>query len=132
MLVDGGSAVNILPFQTLKLLGVSTEDLQQSRIIIQALQEAEEDLVQAFKGLTLLLTQHEKVVTSPLKGFVTPRKGPKIEHGTMGPKAYDLLLKAGYDPAKDKVMGQLPPEATRMVCQEPNHLPRPQAIKFMG
>ncbi|GAA0162580.1 hypothetical protein LIER_18642 [Lithospermum erythrorhizon] len=30
----------------------------------------------------------------------------------MSPKAYDLLLKAGYDPIKDKVIGQLPPEVT--------------------
>ncbi|GAA0151194.1 hypothetical protein LIER_37242 [Lithospermum erythrorhizon] len=74
------------------------------------LQEGEEDLVQAFKGLTLPLTQPEKVVTTPLKGFMTPKEGPEIEHGTIGPKAYDLLLKAGYDPAKDKAIGQLPPE----------------------
>ncbi|GAA0171787.1 hypothetical protein LIER_25742 [Lithospermum erythrorhizon] len=143
------------------MLIISTEDLQQSRIIIQgfnqggdrtlrkvsvhlvigelettswfhvidakvtynillgrpwihintsALQEVEEDLVQAFKYLTLPFTQPEKVVTSPLKGFVTPKEGPKIEHGTMGPKAYDLLLKAEYDPIKDKIIGQLPPE----------------------
>ncbi|GAA0174420.1 hypothetical protein LIER_27813 [Lithospermum erythrorhizon] len=74
------------------------------------LQEAEEDLVEAFKGLSLPLTQPKKVVITPLKDFVTPKKGPKIEHGTMGPKAYYLLLKPGYDPIMDKVMGQLPPE----------------------
>ncbi|GAA0159145.1 hypothetical protein LIER_15994 [Lithospermum erythrorhizon] len=77
-----------------------------------ALQEAEEDLIQAFKGFTLPLTQPEKVVKTPLNGFVTPKKGPKIEDEIMGPKAYDLLLKAGYDPAKDKAMGQLPLEVT--------------------
>ncbi|GAA0173819.1 hypothetical protein LIER_27355 [Lithospermum erythrorhizon] len=42
MLVDGGSAVNILPLQTLKLLGISTEDLQQSHIIIQGFNQGGE------------------------------------------------------------------------------------------
>ncbi|GAA0172014.1 hypothetical protein LIER_25924 [Lithospermum erythrorhizon] len=41
----------------------------------------------------------------PLKGCVTPQEGPKTEHDTMNPKAYDLLLKAGYDPTKDKAIG---------------------------
>ncbi|GAA0153191.1 hypothetical protein LIER_11493 [Lithospermum erythrorhizon] len=184
MLVDGGSAVNILPLQTLKLLGISIGDLfkvltkaenerwennavssifhqclkyckdgmkrivkaDKNSFVIEeshfadakyykkkdkshqekgpkapqvppspqevtsTLQEVEKYLVQAFKGLTLLLTQPEKVVMTPLKGFMTPKEGPKIEHGTMGPKAYDLLLKASYDPAKDKATGQPPPE----------------------
>ncbi|GAA0184547.1 hypothetical protein LIER_31835 [Lithospermum erythrorhizon] len=35
---------------------------------ISTLREAEEDLVQAFKGLTLPFTQPKKVVTTPLKG----------------------------------------------------------------
>ncbi|GAA0181214.1 hypothetical protein LIER_30216 [Lithospermum erythrorhizon] len=35
MLVDGGSTMNILPFHTLKLLGISTEYLQQTRVMIQ-------------------------------------------------------------------------------------------------
>ncbi|GAA0156376.1 hypothetical protein LIER_13889 [Lithospermum erythrorhizon] len=70
-----------------------------------ALQKSEEDIIEVLKRLTLPLTQPEKVAASPLKGFVTPQEGPKIEHDTMGPKAYDLLLKAEYDPIKDKAMG---------------------------
>ncbi|GAA0173820.1 hypothetical protein LIER_27356 [Lithospermum erythrorhizon] len=77
---------------------------------ISTLQEAEEDLVQAFKGLTLPLAQPEKVARSPLKTFVRLKEGPNIEHGSMGLKTYDHLLKAGYDPIKDKATRQLPPE----------------------
>ncbi|GAA0177937.1 hypothetical protein LIER_29771 [Lithospermum erythrorhizon] len=32
----------------------------------------------------------------------------------MKPKAYDLLLKAGYDPTKDAIMGKLPPEVAEI------------------
>ncbi|GAA0166762.1 hypothetical protein LIER_21847 [Lithospermum erythrorhizon] len=35
MLVDGGSAVNILPLHIFKTLGISTEDLQQTRVMIE-------------------------------------------------------------------------------------------------
>ncbi|XP_012847096.1 PREDICTED: uncharacterized protein LOC105967079 [Erythranthe guttata] len=35
ILIDGGSAVNILPLQTLKELGISTEELKTSRLMIQ-------------------------------------------------------------------------------------------------
>ncbi|GAA0153767.1 hypothetical protein LIER_11929 [Lithospermum erythrorhizon] len=54
----------------------------------------------------------EKVVCTHLKGFVVPVNGQKVEHGTLRPKAYDLLVKAGYDPTEDKSMGQFPPEVT--------------------
>ncbi|GAA0139575.1 hypothetical protein LIER_01092 [Lithospermum erythrorhizon] len=66
----------------------------------------EEEVIETIKGLTLLLTQVEKVASTTLKGFVTPVQGPKIEHGTMNPKAYNLLVKAGYDPTKDAAMGK--------------------------
>ncbi|GAA0181216.1 hypothetical protein LIER_30217 [Lithospermum erythrorhizon] len=32
------------------------------------------------------------------------------DHGTMNPKAYDLLVKAGYDPTKDATVGKATPE----------------------
>ncbi|GAA0178217.1 hypothetical protein LIER_29811 [Lithospermum erythrorhizon] len=35
MLIGSGSSMNILPLQTLKLLGIPTDELQQSRILIQ-------------------------------------------------------------------------------------------------
>ncbi|GAA0175801.1 hypothetical protein LIER_41978 [Lithospermum erythrorhizon] len=66
--------------------------------------------MKALKGLTLPLTQLEKVASAPLKGFVPPASGPKVEHGTMEPKAYDHLVKAGYDPKKGKTLGKLSQE----------------------
>ncbi|GAA0144320.1 hypothetical protein LIER_04802 [Lithospermum erythrorhizon] len=225
MLVDGGSPINILPLRTLKLLGISTDELQQSRILIQGfnqngqralgkvalhltigklkttswfhlidarvtynvllrrpwihstnavpstlhqclkycksgtertikadenpftvkeshftkakyyqkkkiiepqkleaseiprvelliLPRKDDELTKALEGLTLPLTRLEKVALAPLNGFVAPASGSKIEHGTMGPKAYDLLVKAGYDPKEGKTLGELPPEVT--------------------
>ncbi|GAA0155096.1 hypothetical protein LIER_12909 [Lithospermum erythrorhizon] len=35
MLVNGGSVVSILSLQTLELLGISTDELQQTRLLIQ-------------------------------------------------------------------------------------------------
>ncbi|KAL7126395.1 hypothetical protein ABFS83_14G183900 [Erythranthe nasuta] len=35
ILIDGGSAVNILPLHTLNELGISTEELKTSRLMIQ-------------------------------------------------------------------------------------------------
>ncbi|GAA0163540.1 hypothetical protein LIER_39616 [Lithospermum erythrorhizon] len=70
----------------------------------------EEEVIEAHKGLTLPLIQGEKVASTTLKGFVTPVEGPKIEHGTMNPKAYDLLVKEGYDPTKDATMSRSVPE----------------------
>ncbi|GAA0159754.1 hypothetical protein LIER_16460 [Lithospermum erythrorhizon] len=75
-----------------------------------ALQKEEEDIVKTIKCLTLPLTYPEKVATLPLKGFLTPQERPKAEYGSMDSKAYDLLLKADYDPSKDKAMRQLSPE----------------------
>ncbi|GAA0154979.1 hypothetical protein LIER_12811 [Lithospermum erythrorhizon] len=83
-----------------------------SQTATSSLPKVEEDIVEALKGLTLPLTQPDKVAASPLKGFVTPQEGPKIKHDTMGPKAYDLLLKADNDPIRDKAKGQVPPEVT--------------------
>lgn len=39
ILLDGGSAVNILPLQTLKKLDIPTEDLSQSRLMIQGFKQ---------------------------------------------------------------------------------------------
>ncbi|GAA0147060.1 hypothetical protein LIER_06855 [Lithospermum erythrorhizon] len=36
----------------------------------------------------------------------------KVEYGTMGPRAYDLLVKPGYDPEEGKTLGELPPKVT--------------------
>ncbi|GAA0154131.1 hypothetical protein LIER_37805 [Lithospermum erythrorhizon] len=60
----------------------------------------EEEVIKAIKGLTLPLTQAERVASTTLKGFVTP----------VHPKAYDLLVKADYDPTKDAPMGKSTPE----------------------
>ncbi|GAA0174311.1 hypothetical protein LIER_27732 [Lithospermum erythrorhizon] len=71
-----------------------------------------EEVIQALKGLTLPLTQVEETASTLLKSFVTPVQTPEIEHGMPNPKAYDLLVKAGYDPAKDAGMVKPPPEVT--------------------
>ncbi|GAA0166579.1 hypothetical protein LIER_21703 [Lithospermum erythrorhizon] len=70
----------------------------------------DDELTKALEGLTLPLAYLVKVASAPLKGFVPPASGSKDEHGTMGPKAYDLLVKAGYDPKEGKTLGELPPE----------------------
>ncbi|GAA0159366.1 hypothetical protein LIER_16157 [Lithospermum erythrorhizon] len=72
--------------------------------------DTSEKVTEALKGLTLPLTQAKEVASTSLKGFVTQVQGSKIEHGMLNPKAYDLLVKAGFDPAKDVGMGKLPPE----------------------
>ncbi|GAA0174419.1 hypothetical protein LIER_27812 [Lithospermum erythrorhizon] len=58
MLVDRGSAVNILPLQALKLIDISTEDLQQSRIIIQGFNQDGERMLGKL-GLHLVLGELE-------------------------------------------------------------------------
>ncbi|GAA0163238.1 hypothetical protein LIER_19150 [Lithospermum erythrorhizon] len=55
-----------------------------------------------------------------LKGFLTPVQGPKLERGTMNPRAYDLLVKEGYDPTKDAAMGKFIPEV-----KTHGHTPKP-------
>ncbi|GAA0164536.1 hypothetical protein LIER_20143 [Lithospermum erythrorhizon] len=54
----------------------------------------------------------KKVAPTPPKGFVPPTSGPKVEYGTIGPKAYDRLVMAGYDPKERKTLGEFPPEVT--------------------
>ncbi|GAA0146006.1 hypothetical protein LIER_06057 [Lithospermum erythrorhizon] len=192
MLVDGGSTVNILPLHTLKLLSILTEDLQQTRVMIQGFNQGGQramgkvsihvvigelettswfHLIDSKTTYNVLpgrprihisnivpstlhqflkycndgmertikvdenpftteeahfsdakfyqrkktdipqpLTQVEKVVSTTLKGFVTRVQGPKIEHGTMNPLAYDLLVKEGYDPTKDAAMSKSVPK----------------------
>ncbi|GAA0180979.1 hypothetical protein LIER_30182 [Lithospermum erythrorhizon] len=68
------------------------------------------EVIEALKGLTLPLTQEENVASTILKGFVTPVQEPKIELRTVNPKAYDFLVKVGYDPTKDAAMGKSTPE----------------------
>ncbi|GAA0143526.1 hypothetical protein LIER_04192 [Lithospermum erythrorhizon] len=63
----------------------------------------EEEIVEALNRLMLRLTQTGKVASMTLKSFGTPVQGPKIKHGTMNPKTYDLLVKGstagpGYIP----------------------------------
>ncbi|GAA0141576.1 hypothetical protein LIER_02693 [Lithospermum erythrorhizon] len=188
MLVDGGSAVNILPLHTLKLLGISTEDLVNEqwakrnvvpstlhqcikyckddmegtikadenpftteeahfadakfyqRNMTDGLQPTERpeapkeaqpshhdregEVIEALKKLTLPLTQAEKVVSTTLKGFVTLVQEPKIEHGTINPKAYDLLVKVGYDPTKDAAMSRPTPEVKAHGLNETQEKPQ--------
>ncbi|GAA0163119.1 hypothetical protein LIER_39527 [Lithospermum erythrorhizon] len=87
-----------------------TERLEAPKAIQPSHPDKEIEVIETLKGLMLQLTQAEKVASTMLKGFMTPVQGSKIEHGTMNPKAYDLLVKAGYDPMKDATMSRSTPE----------------------
>ncbi|GAA0184903.1 hypothetical protein LIER_32191 [Lithospermum erythrorhizon] len=86
------------------------EDLEAPKTAQLSHPSKKEEVVEALKGLTFPLTQAEKVACTTLKGFMTPVQGPNIEHRTMKPKAYDLLVKLRYDPTKEATMGMLPRE----------------------
>ncbi|KAK4389806.1 hypothetical protein Sango_2317600 [Sesamum angolense] len=73
--------------------------------------------VELSKDLTLLLTQIN--VKQPLKGFVPSTQEEEREHVALAidekgfdPKAFNLFIKAGYDPKEKLSLGRLPPEAT--------------------
>ncbi|GAA0150920.1 hypothetical protein LIER_09753 [Lithospermum erythrorhizon] len=88
------------------------EVLETSKTEPLILPRKDDKIKKALQGLTLLLTQLDKVASMLLKGLKPPASGPNIEHGTMGTKSYDLLVKAGHNPEEDKSMGQLQPEVT--------------------
>ncbi|GAA0139191.1 hypothetical protein LIER_00789 [Lithospermum erythrorhizon] len=71
-----------------------TERLEAPKTTQPSLPGKEEEVVEQLKRLMLPLTQPENVASTILKDFVTPVQGPKIQHGTMYPKDYDLLVKA--------------------------------------
>ena len=77
--------------------------------------------VEALKDLTIPLTKIDtiKIEKPVLKGFVQPKNGPKVEHGTLpskrteegfDPNAYKLLAKAGYNPQSQNSLGKLIPK----------------------
>ncbi|KAK4380953.1 hypothetical protein Sango_3015200 [Sesamum angolense] len=77
--------------------------------------------VELLKGLTLSLTQINMKQSSkpPLKGFAPStqeqegiHKALAINEKGFDPKAFKLLIKAGYDPKEKLSLGKLPPEAT--------------------
>ncbi|KAK4391468.1 hypothetical protein Sango_1924600 [Sesamum angolense] len=77
--------------------------------------------VELLKGLTLPLTQINMKQPSkpPLKGFLpsTQEEGGghealAIDENGFDPKAFKLLIKAGYDPKEKLSLGKLSPEAT--------------------
>ncbi|KAL0449415.1 UNVERIFIED_CONTAM: hypothetical protein Slati_1497900 [Sesamum latifolium] len=70
--------------------------------------------------LVLPLTNIDARKPQPLKGFVRPTQGPEEEHGETSnlqtakgfdPKAYKLLVKAGYNPQDRDTLEKLSPEA---------------------
>ncbi|KAL0449509.1 UNVERIFIED_CONTAM: hypothetical protein Slati_1507300 [Sesamum latifolium] len=74
----------------------------------------------SLKELVLPLTNIDARKPQPLKGFVRPTQGPEEEHGETSnlqtakgfdPKAYKLLVKAGYNPQDRDTLGKLSPEA---------------------
>ncbi|KAL0333076.1 UNVERIFIED_CONTAM: Transposon Tf2-12 polyprotein [Sesamum calycinum] len=76
---------------------------------------------ESLKSLTLPLTQINMKQPSkpPLKGFVSSTQEEERGHEALAidekgfdPKAFKLLIKAGYDPKEKLSLGKLPPEAT--------------------
>ncbi|KAL0419156.1 UNVERIFIED_CONTAM: hypothetical protein Sradi_1329100 [Sesamum radiatum] len=76
---------------------------------------------ESLKSLTLPLTQINMKQPSkpPLKGFVPSTQEEEGGHEALAidekgfdPKAFKLLIKAGYDPKEKLNLGKLPPEAT--------------------
>ncbi|KAL0463426.1 UNVERIFIED_CONTAM: hypothetical protein Slati_0230200 [Sesamum latifolium] len=74
----------------------------------------------SLKELVLPLTNIDARKPQPLKGFVRPTQGPEEEHGETSnlqtakgfdPKAYKLLVKAGYNPQDRDTLEKLSPEA---------------------
>ncbi|GAA0166490.1 hypothetical protein LIER_21632 [Lithospermum erythrorhizon] len=110
-----------------RTLYISGEEPEAPKAAQSCHPNQEEEVIEALKGLTLPLTQAKKVTSTTLQGFVTPVQGPKIEHGTMSPKAYDLLVKAGYDPTEDTAIGKLPPKVpTHTVVEDSSDAPSSQ------
>ncbi|KAL0318132.1 UNVERIFIED_CONTAM: hypothetical protein Scaly_2862500 [Sesamum calycinum] len=95
----------------------------QSHAIIKAQERMISTLeVQLSKGLTLPLTQinMKQPSKSPPEGFVPLTQKEEgghvalaIDEKRFDPKAFKLLIKAGYDPKEKLSLGKLPPEATR-------------------
>ncbi|KAL0401720.1 UNVERIFIED_CONTAM: hypothetical protein Slati_4201900 [Sesamum latifolium] len=206
ILIDGGSAVNILPLRTMKELGISMDELTSSRLMIQGFNQwgqralgiirmnlLMEDIFSTALFHTVLaddkpfteaeshfadakyylrstkakqdssvgkseqqINQDEKKTTSsaggnedrakvkaflegfdslkelvlplinidarkpqPHKEFVRPTQGPEEEYGETSklqtakgfdPKAYKLLIKAGYNPQEKDALGKLSPK----------------------
>ncbi|GAA0149658.1 hypothetical protein LIER_36967 [Lithospermum erythrorhizon] len=111
--IEEAHFVNAKFYQKKKRDGLQPrEELEASKAAQPSHPSKDEEVIEALKGLTLPLTHAKKVPSTMLKGFVIPVQGPKIEHGTINSKAYDLLVKAGYDPTKDAAMDKLPPKVT--------------------
>ncbi|GAA0142308.1 hypothetical protein LIER_03240 [Lithospermum erythrorhizon] len=96
MLADGGSAVNILPLQTLKLLGISTDELQQSCILIQGFnQNGQRALGKVALHLTigeLEITSRFHVIDARITFNVLPRR-PWIHSSNAVPSTLHQCLK---------------------------------------
>ncbi|KAL0454264.1 UNVERIFIED_CONTAM: hypothetical protein Slati_0765600 [Sesamum latifolium] len=74
----------------------------------------------SLKELVLPLINIDVRKPQPLKGFIRPTQGPKEEHRETSnlqtakgfdPKAYKLLVKAGYNPQDRDTLGKLSQEA---------------------
>ncbi|KAL0286808.1 UNVERIFIED_CONTAM: hypothetical protein Sangu_2720500 [Sesamum angustifolium] len=169
ILIDGGSAVNILPLRILKELEIPIDELSNSRLMIQGFNQGGQRavgiirmqltmegmvssalfyVIDAKTSYNILLGHpwlHENAVVPstwhqcfkycrdgivkkinmkqpskpPLKGFVPSTQEEKGGHEALAidekgfdPKAFKLLIKAGYDPKEKLNLGKLPPEAT--------------------
>ncbi|KAK4383242.1 Transposon Tf2-12 polyprotein [Sesamum angolense] len=138
ILIDGGSAVNILPLRILKELEIPIDELSNSRLMIQDAKTSYNMLLgrpwlhenavvpstwhQCFKycrnGIVKKINMKQPSKSS-LKGFVPLTQEKEgghvalvIDEKGFDPKAFKLLIKAGYDPKEKLNLERLPPEAT--------------------
>ncbi|KAL0286834.1 UNVERIFIED_CONTAM: hypothetical protein Sangu_2719100 [Sesamum angustifolium] len=140
ILIDGGSAVNILPLRILKELGIPIDELSNSRLMILGfnqggqrvvgiirMQLTMEDMVSsalfhvidAKTSYNMLLINLKQPSKPPLKGFVPSTQEKEGRHEALSinekgfnPKAFKLIIKAEYNPKEKLSFGKLPPEAT--------------------
>ncbi|KAL0333104.1 UNVERIFIED_CONTAM: hypothetical protein Scaly_2211900 [Sesamum calycinum] len=136
ILIDGGSAVNILPLRILKELGIPIDELSNSRLMIQGfnqggqravgiirMQLTMEDMVSsalfhvidAKTSYNMLLVcpwlhENEVVPSTWHQCFKYCRNG--IVKKGFNPKAFKLIIKAEYNPKEKLSFGKLPPKAT--------------------
>ncbi|XP_027178001.1 uncharacterized protein LOC113777160 [Coffea eugenioides] len=119
ILIDGGSAVNIMSVRAMKELGISSDELSQSRLMIQGFNQGGQRAIGLIR--LELLIEPVKIEKVSLQGFVRSKEEPAVEHYSLptnqtqesfDPNAYRLLAKAGYNPNEKNTLGKLPPEVT--------------------
>ncbi|KAL0457849.1 UNVERIFIED_CONTAM: hypothetical protein Slati_0412100, partial [Sesamum latifolium] len=118
ILIDGGSTVNILPLRILKELGISIDELSNSRLMIQGFNQGGQraghyKAATDYGGHVKKVLGDNKPFTEAESHFADTKyyiEGAKKEKEVLPseePKSY-----TGYNPKEKLSLGKLPPEAT--------------------